>query len=126
MPAVMTETKGLEQASREFKMPPVQVNDLVSLFTNADTNAGFTPALVIRVDGRSVRLMTLGQDCLGWCKETGVRHISDPELELRPAMKMNDGAWDYSPRHKETMKQIDQLEKRLSDVELKFSKKLPA
>ena len=108
------ELNTIEQRSSAYIMPRLEPLDLVVWYGNADPATGPTLAVVLQVHARSARLMTLGPDNFGWAKETSVRHVSDPELQLRPGLKMNDGGWDYLPQTKRLEERLTALEELIT------------
>jgi len=109
-----------EQQLQSFKMPSVSVGEYVVWHDNAVVTPHPALAMVIEKFDRMVVVRMLS----GTTHES-VRHIDDPKLLLNNKFLTQNGAWDYTPAHKQRvaeekalLERIDTLEARVAELEV--------
>lgn len=93
-----------------FKMPPVEVGEVVLFYPDGDKKNDPSPAVVTHIGEQALALAAIVQDTQNLNPLYGVRHVADPSLVK--ADVRSHGAWDYGPVHKE----LRELKKALSDL----------
>ena len=95
-----------------YKMPSVQVGDIVFWYPDGARTLAPFPAIVTVVGQSAINVNVFSQHQYNTRPQDGVRHIDDPlarDVELR-----EQGAWDYIPQHKKLLELHAQVEELLS------------
>ena len=82
-----------------FRPPAIEIGDMVFWYPHGQHSETPWIGIVVHIgmDNIDVNLMSRGRD--NFLRKVGCRHINDPEVELRPALK-DFGCWDATPRLK--------------------------
>jgi len=103
--------------AKSYEMPAVEVGDIVTWFpTGAKSNDGL-PAIVTKVNPRSVALSVFSLNTYNLLLRDGVRHVGDPTA--RQTEIMESGAWDLK-----TDLRRQSLEERFEALETLVMQKL--
>lgn len=91
-----------------WSQPDVEPGDVILFMKQPGTQS--TPAMVTRVDERTISgsYLVPGQKAIGLFD--GARHVSDPSLKDYPA---REGLWDYTP----STKRLHRLLKSRTDTD---------
>jgi hypothetical protein len=95
-----------------YKMPPITLGAIVLWYPNGVTSVAPLPAVVTRLNFRSVGLSIIAPDTHNFLLRDGVRHIDDPELKRDIVRNAEEGAWEYTEQHQLLEKALNELSRR--------------
>lgn len=104
----------VEQEVREFEMPPATQGMVIRFYQPGTLDPGTTTIGFVQGVARSGRSINVAVPGRGVYEQ--VRHLSDPKLKASPEQREN-GAWDYTPHHREAMEYREALNQRLERIE---------
>jgi hypothetical protein len=81
-----------------FRMPAVEIGQIVLWYAHADTNVPPLAGLVTQVNPGNVHLNCADVKTYNFLVRDGVKHVNDPSL--RETERKEQGGWDYTPRDK--------------------------
>lgn len=98
-----------------YEMPKVMVGQNVLFFPHAERIPGTEPSVVAvdKVNAKTINIIGRKGQLSGW----NVPHMSDPRLRINPHLRLENGAWDYTPADLEEKTAIEALEARVAALE---------
>jgi len=80
----------------EFKMPAVEVGDIVLWYGDGNVSTAPCPAIVTKATEANVALVCF-DDAYVMGPKVGVMHVDDPRVRQHPDER---GGWDFRPKDK--------------------------
>ena len=101
-------------SDKPFKMPPVEVGQIILWFPHGEASAEPWPAIVTRVGHANLCCGIFSPTSYNLMIRDGVRHVSDPQA--KKAELLEQGGWDYTPRDKRGMDLEQQVRSLLREL----------
>lgn len=103
-----------------FKMPAIELGDVVFWFPGGSESADPHVAMVTKVGAETIHLNVFATNTYNLLLRDGVRHLTDPNAKRFETSE--NGAWDYTPRHKRLLKMEAQINALAEELGLKKGK----
>ena len=97
-----TKTATIEAEPEPFRMPEVEVGDIVLWRQGLDSAP--TPAIVTALGHSAVNLSVFNPSYANMYTVDGVKHVDDPAASIDLQEEL--GNWDYTPRDKRLREQL--------------------
>lgn len=86
---------------------PVEIGDEVHYFRDAQVRDTPVAAIVTRINDETLDLTLIVKDAATLVPVSGVRHASDPRIEMPEIRKL--GCWDHKPRTRKLLALLHDL-----------------
>jgi hypothetical protein len=83
-----------------YRMPAISIGAIVLWYPNGARSVPPLPAIVTRINPRSLGLSIFAPDTHNLMLRDGVRHLDDPEFRKDPVRMGEEGGWDYTEESK--------------------------